>query len=90
MVKMYAPKGITQVTVEQQNFKVDKDNSVTVPDNFVPKLRDIGFKVGPLTATVSTSTAAALKGAAAKATTQPAAPVAPADDSRIAPADDAK
>lgn len=65
--RMQAPKGISQVTVEQQNFKVNKDGFVTVPDPFVGKLKDIGFKVGPFVVEVSAETAAAIKATAAAA-----------------------
>jgi hypothetical protein len=45
MVKMLAPKDVDQVSVEQQNFKKNKDGIVTVPDNFVPRLEAIGFRI---------------------------------------------
>lgn len=43
MARMLAPQGVTQVTVQQQNYKVDRDGGVTVPDHFVKQLQDIGF-----------------------------------------------
>lgn len=67
MVRMLAPEGVTQVSVEQQNFQVDKEGFVTVPEPFIPKLRDIGFKTGPFVAEVSAETADAIKAAAAAA-----------------------
>lgn len=66
MIKMYAPKDVTQVTVQTQNFKVSKDGTVTVPEAFEVELRAIGFKSGG-SITVSDETAAAIKNTAAQA-----------------------
>jgi hypothetical protein len=72
MVRMLAPDGITQVSVEQQNFKVAKDGFVTVPEPFIARLKDIGFKLGPFVATVSEATAQAIKNTAAPTAADPA------------------
>lgn len=64
MVKMYAPKGVDQVSVEGQNFKVDRDGYVTVPDHFQTALKHAGFKLGPTVIEVTDATAAAIKSTA--------------------------
>lgn len=66
MVKMQAPKDVTQISVEQQVFNVDDNGSVQVPDPFVETLRDIGFRIIPGRITVSQEAADAIAAAAAK------------------------
>lgn len=44
IVKLQAPEGTTQVSVEQQIFNVASDGTVSVPFPFVPKLRELGFR----------------------------------------------
>jgi len=46
-VKLQAPKGTTQVSVEQQIFNVDADGTVTVPFPFVERLKGHGFVPAP-------------------------------------------
>ena len=67
MAKLLAPQGVDQVTVETQNFQVDSDHKVEVPDIFIPKLLDIGFKQGPFKIEVSEETAEAIKNTAKSA-----------------------
>lgn len=66
MVKMKAPAGVTQVSVEQQIFKTDKSGNVTIPEVFIDRLTDIGFKPSWESITVTQSTADALKAAVAE------------------------
>jgi hypothetical protein len=66
MATMRAPQGVTQVSVEQQNFQVKPDGTVAVPDNFVAKLKEIGFQEVAQRIAVSPEAAAAIAAAAAK------------------------
>lgn len=66
MVKMQAPKDVTQISVEQQVFNVDDNGSIQVPDPFVDTLRDIGFRIIPGRITVSQEAADAIAAAAKK------------------------
>jgi hypothetical protein len=66
MATMLAPKGTTQVSVEQQVFAVDAAGMVKVPDNFVAKLKDIGFKEVAQRIAVTPEAAAEIASAAAK------------------------
>lgn len=66
MITMQAPKGVTQVSVEQQEFTVSENGTIHVPEPFVETLRDIGFRVIPARIVVSPEAAAAIAAAAAK------------------------
>lgn len=66
MATMRAPQGVTQVSVEQQNFMTKPDGTVAVPDNFVAKLKEIGFQEVAQRIAVSPEAAAAIAAAAAK------------------------
>jgi hypothetical protein len=66
MATMRAPEGVTQISVEQQNFTVKEDGTVSVPDNFADKLKDIGFTHAPTRIAVTAEAAAAIAEAAAK------------------------
>lgn len=69
-VRVMVPKeqGVSQVSVENQQFKVDSEGTVTVPAHFAQKLVDtgMGFRIGGVTAEVSSETAAAIKLTAAQ------------------------
>jgi hypothetical protein len=66
MATMRAPQGVTQVSVEQQNFQVKPDGTVAVPDNFVAKLKEIGFQEVAQRIAVSPEAQAQIAAAAAK------------------------
>lgn len=66
MVTMQAPKGTTQVSVEQQNFTIDDYGKINVPEPFVETLKDIGFRIVPARITVSAEAAEAIAAAAKK------------------------
>jgi|GEM_PF-2167896 hypothetical protein len=66
MATMRAPEGVTQISVEQQNFQVKDDGTVVVPDNFADRLKEIGFTHAPTRIAVSPEAAAAIAEAAAK------------------------
>jgi hypothetical protein len=65
MATMRAPEGVTQISVEQQVFQVKEDGTVGVPDNFVAKLKDIGFQEIASRIAVTAEAAAAIAAAAA-------------------------
>lgn len=66
MVNMQAPKGTTQVSVEQQVFDVLENGTVQVPEPFVDALKDIGFRFVPARIVVSAEAAEAIAAAAKK------------------------
>lgn len=66
MVNMQAPKGTTQVSIEQQVFNVLDNGTVQVPEPFVDTLKDIGFRIVPGRIVVTAEAAAAISAAAAK------------------------
>ena len=66
MATMKAPEGVTQVSVETQVFEVNEGRMVKVPDLFVAKLKEIGFKEVAERISVSKEAAADIAAAAAK------------------------
>ena len=65
MTTLQAPKDVTKISVEQQEFTISDNGTVTVPDNFVEQLRDIGFRIVPARIVVSKEAADAIAQAAA-------------------------
>jgi len=60
MVELTGPADVTQISVEQENFTVNENGNFAVPEVFVSKLVDIGFKRVPARIRVSREAADAI------------------------------
>lgn len=66
MVELTGPADVTQISVEQENFTVNKNGNFSVPEIFVAKLVDIGFKRVPARIRVSQEAADAIAASSKK------------------------
>jgi hypothetical protein len=53
MVRLQCPECNSQVSVDGRNYQADDTGFVTVQEESVPKLQAIGFKISPVSMTVS-------------------------------------
>jgi hypothetical protein len=53
MVNLQCPDGVSQVSVDGRNYQANDNGYVSVQDGSVSKLMEIGFRISPLSMTVS-------------------------------------